>query len=249
MADNSASSGGSFLLSTRAVMLDLIGIWIAIAFLRLFVVENYRIPTSSMTPTLVGGSIAELDWDDDGDMDYILAFGSSYTVFSKEGEGYDMWATGRLAADVERRFEKARRQRHDNILVNKFQYWLCPPHRGEIAVFKPPQGISTREAPIYVKRIVGEPGETVSIVGDRLHVNGFPVEDPSRFLYQQYDRRADRWGPAYKGQTLGDHEYLFFGDNTLNSSDGRNWGGVPTINIKGKVFFRYWPLDVFGFVR
>lgn len=59
----------------------------------------------------------------------------------------------------------------DRILVNKLIYRLVPPRRGELAVFRPPEG-KVPEQKDYIKRIIGLPGETVEIVPERLLVDG-----------------------------------------------------------------------------
>ena len=42
---------------------------------------------------------------------------------------------------------------------------------------------------------------------------------------------------------------LLFGDNTDASYDGRHWGTVPYNKVRGKAFFRYWPLKKMRFLN
>jgi len=235
-------------MTARVAAADFLFVWLVIGFLRFFVVENYRVPTGSMTPTLVGGRIAQLDLDGDGDEDYALLAHGQYEYFENTPQGFAMTGDWRPTRDQEARIKSSLRGRYDNILVGKFSYWFRPPRRGDIAVFKPPDSEYRREAPVFVKRVVGLPGETVSIGPDtRLWVNGAPVVAPPLFTRLEYAAEYRR-GLWFQPRRLAAGEYLFFGDNTLNSSDGRYWGPTPRDNIRGKVFFRYWPLYAFGFL-
>ena len=126
----------------------------------------------------------------------------------------------------------------------------------------------------YIKRLVGLPGETVSIDHPRLLVDGKPVE--GCFGIAREEAMGDsETGPAYAGYhnildpgmppvspqspvrlgtpsdsiALGD-EYLPMGDNTKNSYDGRYWGPVPRRQMLGPACCVYWPLSVrWGRVR
>ena len=118
----------------------------------------------------------------------------------------------------------------------------------------------------YIKRLVGLPGERVSIDPPRLLVDGAPVADaPGVARVEGMGPSAT--GPDYAGyrnvddegmpqphapgflQTaedaieLGD-EYLPMGDNTRSSFDGRYWGPVPRPQMLGPAACVYWPLSV-----
>ena len=144
----------------------------------------------------------------------------------------------------------------DHIFVNRLIWNFRAPRRGEIMVF------STDNIPTlsdkkthYIKRMVGLPGESVSVEPPNLVVNGHVPDGPAGILYNQ------RRQPGYTGYSLpsqpGDHylttsdsvahlgagEYLAFGDNTLNSADSRYWGPVPQRNLVGPAMLIYWPLS------
>lgn len=154
----------------------------------------------------------------------------------------------------------------DYILVNRFKYNFVHPKRGDIAVFDTsklthPQ---VRKDNYYIKRIVGLPGETVSVNPPFLFIDGKKPEDP-RFdkiftnkqyngymlgnLYDPFGRPVDPpplIGRLDQSIRLAADEYLFFGDNTLNSLDGRYFGPVDRQRILGPAFFVCWPLDRAG---
>ena len=119
----------------------------------------------------------------------------------------------------------------------------------------------------YIKRLVGLPGERVSVDPPRLVVDGKPVSG-FRGIDRETSRGASRSGPSYAGyHATGDAElgrnrnpawpmggpgdeiavgdaYLPMGDNTCNSFDGRYWGPVPRPQMLGPASCVYWPLSV-----
>jgi len=102
------------------------------------------------------------------------------------------------------------------------------PSRGEVIVFKFPRDISKD----YVKRIIGLPGELISIKRGQVLVNGEPLNEP----YVIHNDRTNM-NPIL----VPEDTYFVLGDNRDVSSDSRNWGVVPLDNIVGKVWLRYWP--------
>ncbi len=195
------------------------GVWdwtrsIVIAFvlfvaIRTFVVEAFKIPTSSMEGTLLVG-------------DFLLV---NKAVYGAEVPGTDV----RLPAFAE-------------------------PRRGDVVVFQPPHEPRKN----YVKRLVGEPGDTLSMRAKVLHVNGEPVDEPyAQFIDANGDamhpgmrwqsnhliastRRAynptrDNWGPI----VVPAGHYFMLGDNRDNSEDSRYWGFVQRESIRGRPWFVY----------
>jgi len=152
----------------------------------------------------------------------------------------------------------------DHILVNKMSYGLqlpqdCKfevsfppvtcyssqtlidfgkPHRGDVIVFRFPED----EEKDFIKRIVGEPGDTVHIRNKIVYINGEELKDKE--FTQRIDpgiidgriNPRDNFGPI----TVPPDSYFVMGDNRDQSLDSRFWGYVKTNKIKGRAFLVYW---------
>src|SRR5436853_7628982 len=67
-----------------------------------------------------------------------------------------------------------RLENHERIFINKFVYRFEPIRRGDIVVFQYPLDTSKS----YIKRVVGLPGELVTVRDGRVYVNGAPLKEP-----------------------------------------------------------------------
>ncbi|QHI70445.1 signal peptidase I [Tichowtungia aerotolerans] len=146
----------------------------------------------------------------------------------------------------------------DYILVNRMKYNFFPPKRGDIVVFDAKD--VARDA-YYIKRLVGLPDETVSVNPPYLTVNGkkptdrrfqklFHNDKYNGYVYGTYaSNLTPLIGKPGESITLANDEYLFFGDNTLNSLDGRYFGGVKQERLLGTAFFVGLPFDRAGRVE
>lgn len=232
-------------------------------FIRTFVVELFKIPSGSMSPTLLGDWVAEGPaLDTTGNSQWYLLIrdrNSDYVqVFRKDNGGYyksegRQWKA-RLTTSQQDLLDTNLHLEEHRILVNKFAFWFKKPDRGDIIVFRVPfskertiysrNGRDLEVAPynrnqsVYVKRAVGFDGEDVSVESDhKLRVDGKVVTRPSIFTHLQYTGGDT---PEYSVK-VPEGTLLAFGDNTENSSDSRMWGPLPYVNLRGKAFFRYWP--------
>lgn len=114
------------------------------------------------------------------------------------------------------------------VIVNKIAYWLQPPRRGDIIVFKYPPD-PNREP--YIKRVIGLPGEQVRVSDGTVFINDLPLSEP-------YISAP----PRYEGVWEVPPGTLFvLGDNRNSSSDSHTWGMVPLENVIGKAVVVYWP--------
>ena len=121
----------------------------------------------------------------------------------------------------------------------------------------------------YIKRLVGLPGEKVSIGDDRhLRINGRRLDASTPHFERLYgfDPQTPPRPSAFSGHLNGtvaqanhlmdlpefpDEQTVYdvpagdclpMGDNTCNSLDSRFWGAIPEKYVIGKAFFVYWPL-------
>lgn len=121
----------------------------------------------------------------------------------------------------------------DYLIVDEISYRFKIPERGSVIVFKYPR--DTRKS--FIKRIIGLPGETVSIVDGKITI--FNQNNPDGFLLDEpYIERGKQETLSY---TLGEGEYFVMGDNRLSSADSRIWGPVPAENIIGRPILQFLP--------
>lgn len=108
-------------------------------------------------------------------------------------------------------------------LVNKLSFWGGRrPGRGDIVAIK-----LAGPHVLYVKRIVGLPGERVAIAGGMVQVNGMPLVEPYVHVRKPWD---------YDEVTLSPREYFVIGDNRGAASRG-DFGRVDASRIVGKLLF------------
>lgn len=105
-----------------------------------------------------------------------------------------------------------------------------PPQQGDVIVFHFPKDPSRD----FVKRVIGVPGDVVTMQDGFVRVNGETLEEPYLTVRDTSDLVPVK---------LGEKEYFVLGDNRRGSNDSRNWGAVPEENILGKVWLVYWPLS------
>lgn len=118
----------------------------------------------------------------------------------------------------------------------------------------------------YIKRLIALGGEKVQIGDDRhVRINGERLDKTTPGFKQVYDFNGPPRDSVYSGHvnnrtaqgqpvgqffpngdavfTVRPKHYLAFGDNTMNSYDGRAWGDFPRYKTIGKACFVFWPLS------
>ena len=85
-----------------------------------------------------------------------------------------------------------------------------------------------------IKRVVGVPGDEITVRGGRLFVNGEPQREP--YVNKKFPDRS-----FYAPTTVPKDNVFAMGDNRANSQDSRVFGPVPKENIEGEAFLRFWP--------
>lgn len=124
------------------------------------------------------------------------------------------------------------------IIVDQVTYRFRAPRRGDVVVFKYPRNVAFS----FIKRIVGIPGDTVSvhdgqvtIINDK-YPNGVKLDEVSYLTTRTSGEVRTK---------LSRNEYFVLGDNRPNSSDSRSWGVLPRHLIVGKVWVVLYPFDQF----
>ena len=123
----------------------------------------------------------------------------------------------------------------DRLLINKLADDVQGPQRGDIVLFRDPEG---GPDPL-IKRVVGLPGDRVSLRGGRLFLNGEPRKEP--YVAQEPcvvgAPRTCSFGPV----TVPKGHVFVMGDNRAHSYDSRFFGPVPEETLIGEALFRFWP--------
>jgi signal peptidase I len=141
----------------------------------------------------------------------------------------------------------------DRLVVNRFVYAPAPwfsallprreIRRGDVLVFRYPP--DPRRS--FVKRVIGLPGESVSIADKRVRVDGRELIEPYAFhsddrtwpddrSISEDRRRRDQLPPT----RVPEGSYFLMGDNRDDSSDSRSWGPVPRGHVLGRALLVYW---------
>jgi signal peptidase I len=129
----------------------------------------------------------------------------------------------------------------DRVIANRLVYRFHEPRRGDIVVFKASDRVEAAcsASGTFIKRIVGLPGEKLSMRNGFVLINGVSHVEP-------YLR------PGYRGRESGDwarvasESYFVLGDNRTISCDSRRWGVVRRDDIIGRAEVTYWPPNRIG---
>ncbi len=146
----------------------------------------------------------------------------------------------------------------DRLIIDKLSIRWSKPQRGEIIVFNPPaHPVVTDPSKVYIKRVIGLPGDHVSIREGKVFINNVPLNEPyiaspMNYTLPTTDDTLCRgcFAPTTVGKedgnlyfTVPKGSYWVMGDNRNNSLDSHAWGFMPEENLVGRATFRYWPLD------
>lgn len=127
----------------------------------------------------------------------------------------------------------------DRLIGNRLAYLKEGPKRGDVVIFRYPDD----EEELYVKRVIGLPGETIVIEDAKVYIDG--NEEP---LTEDYLK--EEWIAATGPYTflVPEDSYLVMGDNRNDSWDARFWSNtyVARKKILGKAVVIYWPFKDFG---
>ena len=122
----------------------------------------------------------------------------------------------------------------DVLILNKFKYRFTDIKRGDII------SLEYADTKYLIKRVIGLPGDTISIRDMTLYINGeLYVEN-----YLDEGLEYDDFELSSLGyDTIPEDMYLVLGDNREDSLDSREIGLISKDEVIGKVSFRIWPLN------
>ena len=130
----------------------------------------------------------------------------------------------------------------DRVIGNRLAYLSESPERGDIVIFKYPDD----EEQLFVKRVIGLPGETITIEDAKIYIR------EEKVLLEEYYLKEE-WVVGNGPYTfeIPEGSYLVLGDNRNNSKDARYWENtyVTEDKILGEAVFRYWPFDSIGMLK
>jgi signal peptidase I len=115
--------------------------------------------------------------------------------------------------------------------------------RGDVIVFKAP----VDKEKDYIKRIIGLPGETISVHDTHVYING---KELGETVYL-HDVKTNPGAYLEEGKTvtIPKEHYIVMGDNRTGSSDSREWGFITRDEIIGKALFVYWPISAWRVIH
>lgn len=141
--------------------------------------------------------------------------------------------------------------------------------RNDIVVVYAPDATDSKtgKPELYIKRVIGMPGDTVQSKNDHLYINGKLVKQPylnKKFMQKEIKTIAQQEGldaskvkftydftlktlKSTHRSTVPKGEYFVMGDNRIISHDGRAFGFLKRSQIQSVVVMRYWPLSKFKF--
>jgi len=120
------------------------------------------------------------------------------------------------------------------LIIDELSYHFREPTRGEVIIFRYPLDPSK----FFIKRLIGLPGETVSIKGGEVSIT---QTDGTTLKLEQPYVKFSRGDSGTK--KLGADEYWVMGDNRAASSDSRSWGAITRKHIVGAALIRLFPLN------
>lgn len=124
------------------------------------------------------------------------------------------------------------------LIVDELTYRLEAPKRGDVVIFRYPRDPSE----FFIKRIIGLPGETVTIAGGSISITH--ADGSTSPLNEPYVKNIGNGRDAT--YVVDQDNYFVMGDNRPESSDSRIWGLMPRANLIGRAVVRLLPVQQAG---
>jgi signal peptidase I len=136
--------------------------------------------------------------------------------------------------------------KNDRVLVNKLSYRFHDPRRGDVVVFERPPNEPEGETKDLIKRVIGLPGERISIYDGKVHIDGRALDEP--YTHGKPSLNPGECGNGEvdglytdEGLRIPDDTVFVMGDNRTDSHDGRCFGPIDQDLIVGRAFLIIWP--------
>lgn len=130
----------------------------------------------------------------------------------------------------------------DYIITNKLAKSMGTLQRGEVIILHNPRNPDQ----VFIKRIIGLPGERIKISKGKVHINSQVLDEP--YLPSGLPTPPGAFLEEGEEITVPDNQYFVIGDNRGGSSDSREWGTIKYDLIIGQAWARYWPITKAGLI-
>ena len=118
------------------------------------------------------------------------------------------------------------------------------PKRNDVVVLLAPKAANDTPGAMYIKRVIGLPGDKIVSKNDKMYINGKKLAEP--YLNNKYKKVDNDAGHTYTTNftyKVPKGYYWVMGDHRDISKDSHIFGPVKRENLVGKVTFRYWPFN------
>ena len=118
------------------------------------------------------------------------------------------------------------------------------PKRNDVVVLLAPKAANDTPGAMYIKRVIGLPGDKIVSKNDKMYINGKRLAEP--YLNNKYKKAYNDAGRTYTTNftyKVPKGYYWVMGDHRDISKDSHIFGPVKRENLVGKVTFRYWPFN------
>ena len=130
-------------------------------------------------------------------------------------------------------------QDHNYLLLSRQAYNIGEPKHGQVIVFP----VEKDDNRLYIKRVIGIPGDTIDIRDGDVYVNG---------KKQNQSYTLDKYTPGeVKNLKIPSGKIFAMGDNRCNSQDSRSdiVGLIDIDNVSGVALLRLWPVTEIGTIK
>jgi signal peptidase I len=230
---------GAFKAWLPTLLSPIVPVLLVLLVVKPFLLEAFQSPSNAMAPTLLGNHWLGVCED---------CGGPAFCSPPIRGASDEVLMICRDHFHITQPIDPNKQVRSpDKFLIAKY----LKPRRWDLVVFRFPMQPST----LYVMRLVGMPGEEITIREGRVWANGTMLELPESLREIQYTTDdaglEEAFGSESQPAKLGHDEYFVLGDFTRRSNDSRYWhmgalgnapSAVPEANIVGVVTHIYWPM-------